>query len=804
MPQIAQDLRFALRTIFKDRAFFAAAVVALALGIGSTTAIFSVLYNVVVDPFPYTDSRRIVDLEIGDTSNPAQAPRNALTVPEFLDYQEQARSFDRTLGVWEESAVMGSPDAPELLDLDTVTGNACEFLGVAPLLGRAIEPSDAESGAPPVFVLSYKTWVRRFGMDRSIVGRTFAINGKPATLIGVMPRRFTFWGGEIWMPVRVDRAEAGAAHRRFVLYGHVKPAVPLKAAETELTALATRLSKVYRTDYPEKPNVQLATLGHFLADRINTTLYTLLAAVGLLLLIACANVANLLLAKAATREREFVLRMTLGAGRFRLIRQLMVESFVLALAGAGFGCLLASFGLKGLVAIVPLYTFPDEAVIQLNMPVLVATIAIAFLTSLVFGLAPAWSASRGIGFSEVLKGGTRGNTNFRDARKRGLLVVGEVALSILLLSASGLLMRSFFVERQVDVGVRVDHLLTTQLSLPPKVYTTSESQIRYIRELLPRLERLPGVVSAAGANDFPPEGGPRAEFDVPGITHREKWRGHVTPASARFFETVGVRLLSGRLPSASDEAGKRRIAVVNQSLVHAFFGARNPIGHALAISLDPLAGAPFEIVGVVSDVKNDGIRQPVAPEAYVPYTLAGFGGSTIFLRTSVPPERLAPLLEREILTLNRNVVPQNTMTMDAALDLIEYARPRFGLILLSAFATIGLILVSVGVYSVISYNVTRRRREIGIRIALGAETRSVSSLVLGMALRLVAAGMFAGLILTLAAGRGLASQVWGIPWYDPVTLAAVILVMTIVALLAAYAPARRAARVDPAESLRQE
>ncbi|HYM09041.1 MAG TPA: ABC transporter permease [Terriglobales bacterium] len=804
MLQIAQDFRFALRTVFKDRAFFAAAVIALALGIGSTTAIFSVLYNVVLDPFPYTDSERIVGLEIWDARNPTQQWRNDFSVPEFLDYQEQSHSFDQTMGVWEESAVMGSAESPELLDVDTVTGNTFQFLGVAPLLGRAIEPPDAETGAPPVFVLSYKVWVRRFGMDPSIVGQTFTINGKPTTLIGVMPRRFAFWGGDIWMPVKVDRAETGAAKRRFVLYGRLKRGLPLKAAETELTGLARRFSQVYRADYPEQPDARLSTLAHFLADRMNSTLYTLLGAVGLLLLIACANVANLLLAKAATREREFALRMTLGAGRMRLIRQLMVENLVLALVGASLGCVLAAFGLKGLVAMVPLYTFPDEALIQLNTPVLCATIAIAVLTSFIFGLAPAWSASRSEGFSEVLKGGSRGNTVFRDARKSGLLVASEVALSILLLSASGLLMRSFFLERQVDVGVRVDHLLMTQLALPAKIYTTAESQTRYIRELLPRLERLPGVVSAASANNFPSQGGLRTEFDVPGITHSQKWRGHVTPASERFFDTVGVRLLAGRLPAASGENGKRRIAVVNESLVRAFFGGRNPVGRWLAIKLDPLAGPPFEIVGVVSDVKNEGIRQPATPEAYIPYTIAGFGGSTIFLRTSVPPERLAPLLEREVLTVDRNVAPQNTMTMDAGLDLLEYARPRFGLILLSVFAAIGLILVSVGVYSVISYNVTGRLREIGIRMALGAETGNVRSLVLGMALRFIATGIVAGLILTLGAGRALASQVWGIRWYDPITLGAVILVMTVVGLLAAYAPALRATRVDPAVSLRQE
>ena len=580
MGQLWQDLRFGIRTISKDRGFFFASVLALALGIGSTTAIFSVIYNVLLDPFPYTNSDRIFGFDIRDRSSGREFGRNGLSIPEFLDYREKNRVFERSMGVWEESVIMGDTSSPELFDCDTVTGNTFQFLGVRPLFGRGIEPSDAVAGAPPVFVLSYKAWRRRFGMDPSIVGKTYVLNGKPTTLIGIMPRRFTFWGGEMWMPASVDRSETGAAQRRLVLYGHLKPDLDRKAAESDLKVLAEQLSKVYRDDYPKQFDVHMMSLGEIAFGRIQGTLIALLAAVALLLLIACANVANLLLAKATTREKELALRITLGAGRFRVIRQLMAENVVLAFAGAALGCFLAWLGLKGLINLVPLYTFPDEADIRLNTPVLLATLATAMMTAFIFGLAPALTASRS-GLNEALKSGTRGNSGFRRARLRNVLIVGEVALSLLLLSASGLLMRSFFVERQEEVGIRSERLLITSLRFPPKLYQNMESQARFLRELLPRLERLPGVVSAAGAFTFPPNGGVGTEFEVASLTHSERWRGYVTPCSQEFFETAGLRMVAGRLPTVGDEEGHRKVAVINQSMATKYFGGENPIGRGL-------------------------------------------------------------------------------------------------------------------------------------------------------------------------------------------------------------------------------
>ncbi len=798
MGWLLQDVRFGLRTILKDRGFFLTAVLALALGIGATTTIFSVIDNVLLHPFPYTDANRLFAINIHDSSSSEPIGREAFSIPEFLDYQQQNQIFDGSLGVIEETVLLGGSATPEAFDGDWLTGNSFQFLGVPPLLGRGIQPSDAAPGAPPVFVLSYKVWRKRFGMDPNIVGKTFVLNDRPTTLVGVMPPRFTWWGSDLWMPTSLDRSEAAAAHRYVTLYGRLKPGLKPKAAEADVAILARRFSKTYRQDYPKQFDVHLESLGHVALGKFQNMLFTLTAAVCLLLLIACANVANLLLAKATAREKELAVRMALGAGRFRIVRQLIVESVLLALAGTALGCVFAWAGLQGLLAILPIYTFPDEAVVSLNNEVLLATVGISVLTALLFGLAPALVAVRR-DLNDPLKAGGRGNSGFRRGRLRNVLIVGEVALSLLLLTGSGLLMRSFFLQRQIDLGIRTDHLLVTGLNLPAKQYQTVDSQARFLRELLPRLERLPGVVSAAGALDSPLHGGRATDFDAPGVTHPERWTGSLAPCSAQFFETLRVRLAAGRLLTADDENGKRKVAVINQTMAAKYFGRQDPIGRQLQIAALDNA---FEIVGVVSDMKNDGARKPVLPEAFVPYTVAGFGGYIIFVRTVGNPAALSTALEGTVLALDRNVIPQETDTLDDFLEIGEYARPRFGLILLSVFASIGLVLVTVGVYSVISYTVAQQRLEIGIRMILGATARDVRSLVLTTVLRFIVMGVAAGVLLAVLAGRILASQIWGVSWYDPLTLGGVIVILTAAGLAAAYLPSSRAARVDPAISLR--
>ncbi|MBZ5593672.1 MAG: ABC transporter permease [Acidobacteriia bacterium] len=808
MDWLWQDLRFGIRSLRKDHGFLFACVTALGLGIGSTTAIFSVIDNVLLNPFPYTDSDRIYGFRIVERNSNGPQDRNYFSVPEFLDYQRQNRIFTDTMGVWETTTLMGAGDRLEPLDTDTVTDNAFQFLGVAPLLGRGILPGDGKPGAPSVFVLSYKVWLSRFGRDPNIVGQTFLLNDKPTTLVGVMPKRFALWGGDIWMPATVDPAETGADRRSLVLYGHLRPGLDVRAAEAELGGLAKQLSTIYPRSYPAQFIVRLDGLGYIAVGRFRYALLTLLAAVGLLLLIACANVANLLLARATIRQKELALRMTLGAGRWRIVRQLMTESLLLSLAGAGAGCLFASAALNGLIALVPLYTFPDEAMISINREVLLATVAVAIATAFVFGLAPALASARG-DLNEPLRAAARGNTGFRRGRIRHVLVAGEVTLSMLLLTGSGLLMRTFFLERQIDLGFRTSHVLTTSLTLPPVRYRTTDSQARFLRELLPRLEALPGVISATAALDYPQNGGNGTEFEVPGVAHFERWKGSFVPCSRQYFQTIGLRLLAGRLPTADDENGKQKVVVINQSMARKYFGRQDPLGQPLIISAmkdapEPIANPRFDVIGVVSDMKNQGLLQDAAPEAFIPYSVAGYGQDVIFVHTVGDPAALSRSLTTEILRLDRSVIPQQTMTMDAILDIGQYAQPRFGLGLFSVFAGIGLVLVTTGVYSVVSWTVTQQRHEIGIRMALGASAGDVRSMVLTGTLQFVLMGVAAGIVLVWVVGRVLASQLWGVSGYDPLTLCGVISVLIAVGLVAAYVPSVRATRVDPAACLRGE
>jgi putative ABC transport system permease protein len=808
MGSFWQDLRYGVRTLIKDRAFLFTAVLALALGIGSTTAIFSVIDNVLLEPFPYTDGQRLMAIMIHDNSSSDTFGREFFEPPEFLGYQEQNHVFDRTIGLHSEGVLMTGDGAPESFRGASVTGNTFEFLGIPPLVGRALTPEDAKPGAPPAFVLSFKVWKKKFAMDRSIVGKTYILNGQPTTLVGIMPKRFAWWGADLWLPAFVNRAEAGQQATFFFMLGHLKPGLTPKSAGPDLDILGHRLAKLYPKNYPKQFQVRAQPLVDNVVGKFRTTLYTLLAAVGLLLLIACANVANLLLAKATARDKEFAVRATLGAGRWRLVRQLMVESVLVALAGAAAGCLFAWMELKGLIALLPQFTFPDEADISMNAPVLLATLGAALLTAVLFGLAPALGAA-GRDLNEALKTTGRGNSGFRRGRLRNALIVSEVALSLVLLAGAGLLMRSFFMQRDVDLGFRPEKILTAQIQLPVERYKTPEQQTRFLRDLLPRLRDLPGVTSASGALDFPPFGGINTDFDVAGKTHSDTWKGGMVLCSAQFFQTLGTRLMGGRLLSEEDVAGMRKVAVVNQTFASKYFPGENPIGRqvkleALEKAPTPMANPWFEIIGVVSDVKNNGLRNAVQPEAYAPYSFTSYGIYFVFLRTEGNPATLVKAMDDQIWAMDRNLVPQQTTTIKVQLDLFQFAQPKFSLTLFSVFAGIGLVLVSVGVYSVISYTVSQQSHEIGIRMALGATPGNVRGQVIMGGLRFILIGIGVGLALTLVVGRVLASEIWGISAHDPITLAGVVALLTLIGIAACYIPSRRATRVDPLIALRCE
>lgn len=810
MKGIFQDLRYGLRGLRKQPSFTILAVMALALGIGSVTTIFSVIDNVLLNPFPYADAKRVALVYIHDVKESGQGGRSFFSTPEFLDYQEQNHVFDAVIGGTFQDVLYSSGEGTEQFNGGNVTPNMFRVLGVPALIGRGIVPGDGKPGAPPVFVMSYKMWSKRFNLDPSVLGRTFTLNGAARTLVGIMPPRFTKMGADLWMPMVPNRADPEAKQQYFMFQGHLKPGVTFRDAQADIEVLAHHLAQVYPKDYPSKFTVEVVSWVDWLVRGFRPTLYTLAAAVSLLLLIACSNVANMLLARATAREKEMAIRSSLGATRWRLIRQLLMESFLLAVGGAAIGCLLSYGGIKALVTAIPQGAIPQEAVISLNVPVLLFSLGAAVLTALLFGLAPALQTVKR-DMAEPLKDSGKGvSGGFRRGKLRNALVLIEVALSLVLLTGAGLLMRSFVALMQVDLGLNPDNVLVARLPFPRGQYKTAEAKRQFFRPLLQRLSALPGVVAATETSTLPPYGGIRTEVEIPGKTHPEKWEAIFQLCSEGYFPTLGIQLLRGRPLSEAEVNDARKVAVVNQTLVKKFFGQEDPIGRRIKLSMletevDPPVKDPvFEIIGVVADARNNGIQDPPRPELFVPYTITGAFQRGILVRTSKDPLGMLNTVRREIWALDRNVALTLTGSLNDYLKSFSYAEPRFSLILLSVFASLGLVLVLIGVYSVIAYTVSRQTHEIGIRMALGAGSADVLRMVLWMGARLLGMGLAVGLAASFAVARLIASQLWGVSPYDPVTLCAVVAIVAVTGLAACYFPARRATRVDPMVALRYQ
>ncbi len=814
MGTLGQDIRYALRNLRKVPGFAVVAVITLALGIGASTAIFSVIDNVLMEPFPYPDAQRFMSVLIHDTERSEPGGRPVFTGPEFLDYVEQNQVFDRVIANDRTDMLYRSGEGTERFDGNYVTPGTFEFMGMPAMLGRVMLPADYEPGAPPVFVLRYKTWVKSFGADPGIVNKTFVLNGASRTLIGIMPPRFGWGDADMWIPAKPSRAAtgktvAGAFQQRWFLLGHLKPGVSVKEAEADLTVVAKRLATVFPTEYPKRFTVQMESLTNMVVGRFKTTLYIVLAAVGLLLLIGCGNVANLLLARATTREKEFAIRSALGANRWRLIRQLLVESLILAVGGATVGTLLAWGGLKSLVALMPQNIIPAEAVIRLNMPVLAFTLGVAVLTALVFGLVPALKAARK-DLNEPLRDSGKGiSGGFRHGRLRDAVVVLEVGLSLTLLVAAGLLMRSFVALRDVKLGLQPDHIFVARLPLPVERYKTADQVTGFYRPLLQRLKALPGVVEATETSTLPPYGGIPSDIEIPGKTHAEKWNAMFQLVSEGYFPVLKIQFVDGRGFTEAEVNGARKLAIVNQTFVKKYLGNENPIGRQVRIAQlaefdDAVKEPVFEIIGLVADAKNRGLQESVEPEIWVPYTVTGSAFRGILVRTAREPLTMMNALEHEIWATDANVALTLTGTLEGYISQFSFAGPRFGFFLMTIFGGIGLVLVTIGVYSVLAYTTVRRTQEIGIRMALGAEGSDVQRMVIRMGLRLVGLGVGIGLIVSLALGRVIATQLWGVSAYDPWTLVCVPAVLLITGIVACWLPARRAASVDPLVALRYE
>jgi len=809
MSSFLQDLRYGLRGLRRQPAFTALAVLALALGIGSATTIFSVIHNVLLDPFPYTDAHRVVQFQIRDTERAQRGGRNMFQVAEFLDYQAQVTVFDAVIAGTFEDVLMTIGEGAEQVQGGVVSGNTFQFLGVPALFGRILTPEDARPGAPAVFVMRHKFWASHFNLDPSIVGRTFVLNGVPTTLVGIMPPRFTKLNADVYRSVTLDRADPATKGEYYMFQARLKPGKTLEDAQAELNVVAQRLSQVYPDNYPKKFTVKAVSWVENIVGPFRQTLYLLAAAVGLLLLIACANVANMLLARAPVREKEMAIRSSLGATRSRLIRQLLVESVLLALVAAAFGCLLAHFGIKATAAAIPDGFIPHEADIRLNVPVLLFSLFMACLTTIVFALVPAFQAARPDLVEPLRDAGKGLGAGFRRGKLSSALVVVEVALSLVLLAGAGLLIRSLLKLQTTDLGFDPGNILVARLPLPRGTYESAAQKQQLFGDLLRRVQALPGVVAATTVNSMPPYGSNRTEIEVVGEAHADKWESIYRLVSEGYSPTVGLRLRRGRWLTDADVSGARKVAVVNQLFVDKFLPGEDPLGRQvqlknMATMRPPVEDPSFEIVGVFADIKNQGLQDPHVPETLVPYTVTGNNDRGILVRTKGDPEQLVNPVRREIWAVDRNVALTMTGSLTGFLRQFSYAGPRFTLFVLGIFAAVGLVLVGLGVFSVVAYTVSRQTREIGIRMAMGANRTDILRMVLRMGVRLVGLGLLIGLLASLGATRLLSSQLGDVSPYDPLTLFLVAVLMAVVGFAACFFPALRATRVPPMTALRYE
>jgi putative ABC transport system permease protein len=800
-----KDLRYGLRGWISSPGFALLAILTLALGIGAATTMFSVVKNVLISPFPYRDADRIVQVFIHDLDDSGFGGRPVFQGAEYLEFRNRNHVFSEDISSVTQDVLWTTPDGTEQWVGGQLSGNTFQCLGVPAQVGRILTPQDSKPGAPPVFVMSYKLWARRFQLDPSIVGRTFTLNGEPTTLVGIMGKRFTKRAADLWQPLDPTSGD----DRYFLYQAYLRPGVSLKQVEADLTPIAVSWAKDHPKDYPKRYSVQAINYVDSVVGSFKKTLLTLAAAVALLLLIACANVANMLLARSTARDREMAIRSALGAGRWRIARQLLAENLLLGLGGAALGCVFAWGGIKALVAYIPEGAIPREAEITLDTKVLLFSLGLAIFTSLLFGLAPVWQLARR-NIVDPLKDSGRGiGGGFRRARLRNTLVVVELALSIVLLGGAGLMIRTFAALQQQDLGFKPDNVLFARIPFPKGQYQTADEMKRFFAKLLPQVKTVPGVIDITAASTLPPYGGIRSKVEVPGRTHSEEWNVIYQLVSEGYLHTLSVPLTRGRNLGEGDIEAARRVAVINEAGATKFFEREDPIGRQLVLQIArERTGKPeptsFEIVGIFHDMKNDDVNRAARPEILVPYTITGRFERGVMVRSVGNPAALVHSVEREIWKVDRNVAATMTRPLSDFLNDFTFSQPRFVLVVLGVFAGLGLVLVAVGVYSVIAYTVSRQTHEIGIRMALGALGGDIIRMVLRMGLWLMALGIAIGVGAALLVNRVLATELWGVKPHDPITLIAVSLVMLLVGILACWLPARRATNIDPSIALRFE
>ena len=810
MQTFLQELRYGARRLRLSPAFTTIVVLTLALGIGANTAIFSVVNAVLLRPLPYREPDQLVTIEhFYPSLNALEAPVSALG---FTEYRDQTRSFE---GVAVQSGLganlTGFGD-PERLQASRVTGQYFSTLGISAARGRTIVPGEDEPGRDRVVVLSDALWHRLFAGDPAAVGKTLQLNGVTYDIIGVMPpgfRDFFNRSAELWVPLAFtpNQLAGGRTNEWLALTARLKPGVSIESAKTEMTVFAEQLKKSYPESYPPDWTLKVTSINDKATGRIRPALLVLLGAVGFVLLIACANVANLLLARAAARQKEVAIRTALGATRWHLVRQLLVESVLLAVVGGAFGLVLAYIGVRAIAASA-LTQLVGPAPVGIDGTVLAFTIALSLVTGLLFGIVPAVQISM-TRFHDTLKEGGRSMSADRGSHTvRRLLVIAEVALALMLLAGAGLLIKSFSRILGVSPGFDAKNVLTMNISLPAARYPSDTARRAFWDQVLPRLGAIPGVRAVGATSTMPFAGGwSTGSFNVEGYTVKPQenspW-GDIRIATPGFAEALRIPLKKGRFISDQDLPGPPTVVVVDEEMVRRYWPDTDPIGKR--IYYDPPQGQPIryiEVVGVVGHAKQEGLDAEDRVQLYFPFAQRSQPFMSVAIRTDVPPETIVPAVKQAVQSVDKDQPLAQVKTMEQLLS-ESVGQRRLSMILLGLFAAIALALASIGIYGVMSYSVAQRAHELGIRMALGAARGNVLQLVLRQGMSLVIIGLILGILGALGVTRLLSTQLFGVEPTDPATFTLVAVGLALVALVATLVPAMRATRVDPLVALRQE
>lgn len=806
---MSKDFKNAARSLVKSPGFTLAAALTLALGIGANTAIFSVINDVLLRDLPYAEPERLVMLWEHNTRR--DRPMNVVSPANFQDWRDASKSFEAMGAFFDRSFTLTGSGDPVEVRATAVTANMFEMLGAQADLGRVFSAEDEKPESPLKVVLSHEYWRDHFGSDPGVVGRTLTLSGNPANVIGVLPRGFGFYVKEasfnrtppsVWVQARFDAASRVRRGRFMAALGKLKPGVSVDAARAELKTIASGLETQY-VDFNKDWTVNVVPLRQQLTGEIRPVLLIVFGAVALTLFIACANVANLQLVRASGRAREFTVRAALGASRARLVGFLLAESLMLAVLGGVLGLAVGQGGLQVLQGLMPPDLLPGER-IGLDLRVLGFTLGVSVVTGLLFGLIPAFVSSNPH-LSEALKEGSRGVTSARGKWIRQGFVTAQVALAMVVLIGAGLLVRSFDRLVSADIGFDGRNLLTARVSLPAASYNDSAKVQNFYRELIPRVKALPGVLAVSG-NVFAPFAGPGSatSFDVVG---REAPSGQQPVTDVRivapdYFATLGIPIRQGRDFMAEEHTQPRRVVIINEALARRHFPGRSPIGEKLAINMsDPVV--PSEVVGVVGDIRHQSLDSPGREMVYWPHSELPIPSMTLLIRTTQSPLQMMPSLQREVWALDGNLPVAEPRTMEQLMA-GTVVRSRFATLLFGLFASLALILSALGIYAVVSYKVALETRDIGVRMAIGANRGQVLRGILQDGGRIAATGVAAGVLGAIGLSRLLASQLYEVSSTDPATFVSVPVMLLLVSTLACLPPALRAAGVDPMAALRDE